>query len=64
MRYAMAMLSILALTSCASLTPTAATVKAACSAWPYTSYQKGDTDRTIAGNKLNDARKDGFCKGV
>lgn len=61
MRFVAVMLSALTLASCETLTPTAVTVKAACTAWPYTPYQKADTDTTIHGNKFNNARRDGFC---
>jgi hypothetical protein len=34
----------------------------ACVVWPYTSWHDDDTDQTIRGNKVNNARKEAFCK--
>lgn len=61
MRYALAMLSALILTGCASQTKPAVTVDSVCAIWPTTSWSKKDTDETIAGNKFNNARRSGFC---
>lgn len=60
MRYALVMLSFLALTGCAT-TSGVVTAKGACSVWPHTTYAKEDTPPTIEGNKLNNARRKGFC---
>lgn len=34
-----------------------------CTVWPYTTWVEQDSDLTILGNKLNNARKKGFCDG-
>lgn len=34
----------------------------ACAVWPYVSWSDKDTDKTIADAKLNNARRDGWCK--
>ena len=36
----------------------------ACLVWPYVSWSDKDTDKTIADAKLNNARRDGWCKSA
>lgn len=50
------------LSGCAKLTAIGATE--ACAVWPYTTWSTADTDETIAGNKVNNARKQAFCEGL
>lgn len=33
----------------------------ACTVWPPTSWSVKDTDKTIEGNKVNNARRTAFC---
>lgn len=64
MRYAILIASILTLGGCASWTKsTVATADAACKVWPTTPYSKNDTKETIEGNRLNNARREGWCEG-
>lgn len=41
---------------------TAIGVTEACAVWPYTSWHVKDTDKTIEGNKVNNARRAEFCR--
>ena len=62
MRYALVMLLAVTLSGCSSWTKsTAVTAKSVCSVWPVTPYSKKDTPATIEGNRLNNARHEGFC---
>jgi hypothetical protein len=63
MRYALVMLSILPLTGCVTLTGTTETNASACAVWRDVSWSKKDTDQTITEIKINNARRDGFCRG-
>ena len=51
------------LTACASLTATTATNKAVCDVWQDLSWSKKDTNETIGEIKVNNARREGWCKG-
>lgn len=57
------MLSMSVLTGCASLTSLSGTNTAACAVWQPISWSKKDTDQTITEVKINNARREGFCKG-
>ena len=60
----LATLLALTLGGCVSSTGnTAVTADAVCSVWPITPYSKLDTAKTIEGNRLNNARHEGFCRG-
>lgn len=62
MRFALAMICAMTLSACAKWTGgSAATAEAACAVWPYTPYSAKDTRETIDGNRLNNARRDGWC---
>jgi hypothetical protein len=63
MRYALVTLSIFGLTGCATLTGTTGTNGSACAVWKDVSWSKKDTDQTITEIKVNNARRDGFCRG-
>lgn len=55
----------LLLASCVQTTGTAEISGAsACAVWPYVSWSSKDTDKTIEDAKLNNARRDGWCKDV
>ena len=53
-----------AISGCAILIPTSVTVRATCSIWQGISWEDSDTDQTISEIKINNARRDAFCKGV
>jgi hypothetical protein len=55
------MLSILALTGCAKMTAIVGT-EAACAVWKPVSWSSKDTDQTITEVKVNNARREGWCK--
>lgn len=63
MRYALAMLLILPLTGCSSLTGTVETNKSVCGVWRNVSWSSKDTPQTIVEVKVNNARRDGWCHG-
>lgn len=50
------------LTACGQTTATG--VSSACSVWRDITWSVDDTDQTIREVKINNARRDGFCKGV
>lgn len=53
------------LSGCASWTRSSAvTAEGVCAVWPITPYSKKDTPETIEGNRLNNARHEGFCSGI
>lgn len=55
-------IALMTLSGCASWTRnTAGTADGACAVWPATPYSKLDTEKTIEGNRLNNARREGFC---
>jgi len=62
MRFGLVILSMLLLTACGQTTSTGAT--SACSVWRGISWSVEDTDQTIREVKVNNARRDAFCKGV
>ena len=62
MRLLLAMLSTFALTGCASLMATTATNGSACAVWKDITWSKRDTDQTIVEIKVNNARRDAWCK--
>jgi hypothetical protein len=51
----------LLLGSCAQTTAISG-ASSACAVWPYVSWSDKDTDKTIADAKMNNARRDGWCK--
>ena len=61
MRFGLAILLILPLAGCASLTATTATNKSACAVWRDVSWSHKDTDQTIGEVKVNNARRDAWC---
>jgi len=61
MRFVLVMLSTILLSACAHQTNPAVTVSSVCAIWPQTKYSKYDTDETIIGNRVNNARRSGFC---
>ena len=63
MRSVLVIMSMFLLTGCVTLTGTTATNGSACSVWKDVSWSKKDTDQTITEIKVNNARRDGFCKG-
>lgn len=63
MRYVLVTLSLMVLPGCAT-TGTAVTAEGVCSVWPSTSYSQKDTPETIKGNRINNARRSGFCGKV
>ena len=63
MQYALVIVSMFALTGCASLTGTRATNTASCSVWKDISWSKKDTDQTITEIKVNNARREAWCQG-
>ena len=64
MRYAILTILLTTLNGCGSLTKTiVATADSACQVWPVTPYSKKDTKETIEGNRLNNARREGWCQG-
>ena len=62
MRYALVMLLTFPLMACSSLTATKETDPVACVVWKDISWSSKDTPQTIAEVKVNNARRDGFCK--
>jgi hypothetical protein len=64
MRFALAMLSMFLLTGCLSLTGTVETNLTACSVWRPISWAVKDTAQTITEVKVNNARREGYCKGM
>lgn len=68
MRFVLATLCLSILTACGTpktgTVETAVSVETVCTVWPRTSYSRLDTDPTIRGNRLNNARRDGFCRGT
>jgi hypothetical protein len=63
MRLGLAMLSILLLAGCSKTMGTAGTNVSACSVWKDISWATKDTPQTITEVKVNNARREGFCKG-
>mgnify|MGYP003349756966 CR=1 FL=1 len=63
MRYALVMLSMFLLTGCAIPISTRETNTSACAVWRDISWSRKDTDQTITEVKINNARRDGFCRG-
>jgi hypothetical protein len=61
MLFGLGMLSILGLTGCAKMTAIVGT-EAACQVWKPISWSSKDTDQTIVEVKVNNARREGFCK--
>jgi hypothetical protein len=53
---------LMILPSCASVTSTSATNGSACEVWKDISWSSKDTDQTIKDIKVNNARRDGWCK--
>lgn len=62
MRLGLVIVSTLLLTACAQTTATGVT--SACSVWKGIRWDVADTDETIVQVKVNNARRDAFCKGV
>jgi hypothetical protein len=62
MRLGLAIASMFLLTACAQTTGTGAS--SACSVWRGIRWDVADTDETIREVKVNNARRDAFCKGV
>ena len=63
MRYALVMLSLSLLTGCVNVTTTPAINGSVCSVWRDVSWSRKDTDQTITEIKINNARRDGYCRG-
>lgn len=64
MRFALAIVLLSALSGCSKLTGIVETNSAACSVWKDISWSKKDTPQTITEVKVNNARRDGFCRGA
>ena len=62
--FALVMLSILPVAACAPTTATVGTNTAVCAVWKPISWSIKDTDQTIGEAKVNNARRDGWCKDV
>lgn len=63
MRFVLVTLSMSLLTGCAVTIPmNAQTDTAVCSVWRDVSWSKRDTDQTIREAKINNARRDAWCK--
>lgn len=62
MRFGLVILSSFLLTGCATLTGTKGTDAAVCDVWRDVSWSKKDTDQTITEVKVNNARREGWCK--
>lgn len=62
MRFGLAIASILLLTACGQTMATGAS--SACTVWKGIRWDVADTDDTIRQVKVNNARRDAFCKGV
>lgn len=62
MRLGLVIVSMFLLTACGQTTATG--VSSACSVWRDITWSVDDTDQTIREVKVNNARRDGFCKGV
>ena len=63
MRLGLVMLSTLLLAGCFKTTGTVETNLAACSVWRDISWSSKDTPQTITEVKVNNARREGYCKG-
>jgi hypothetical protein len=61
MRFVLAMLLILPLTGCVTLTSTVETNGAVCTVWKDVSWSSKDTTATIIEVKQNNARREGWC---
>lgn len=64
MRYALAILSLSLLTGCATTTATSVQNRAVCSVWKDIGWSKKDTTQTITDVKVNNARRDVWCRDV
>lgn len=62
MRFVLATLLMFPLTGCSSLTATVATNEAVCEVWRDVSWSSKDTQQTIVEIKVNNARRDGWCR--
>lgn len=62
MRFVLVILSTFVLTGCGSLIGTRGTNVSACSVWKDISWSKKDTDQTITEIKVNNARREAWCK--
>lgn len=58
----LAMLSAVTLSGCAKMTGIAATNSAVCEVWKPIGWASKDTDQTIVEVKVNNARRQGWCK--
>lgn len=63
MRYALVIVLPFLLPGCGTMTGSAGTNTAACSVWQPISWSLKDTDRTITEVKVNNARREAYCKG-
>jgi outer membrane murein-binding lipoprotein Lpp len=63
MRLGLVMLSMFLLAGCSKTMGTAETNLAACSVWRDISWSSKDTPQTITEVKVNNARREGYCKG-
>ena len=63
MRLMLAMLSILPLSGCVTLTGTKETNGSVCNVWKDVSWSSKDTTGTIIEVKQNNARREGWCEG-
>jgi hypothetical protein len=61
MRLKLLLISNLLLTGCASTIATSESNRAVCSVWQDIGWSKKDTDLTIEGVKINNARRHGWC---
>ena len=61
MRFGLVIVSMFLLTACAQTMGTGAS--SACSVWKGIRWDVADTDETIVQVKVNNARRDAFCKG-
>ena len=62
MRYMLAIALLTILPSCASVISTSATNGAVCEVWRDIYWSSKDTDQTIKDIKVNNARREGWCK--
>jgi len=58
----LAMLSAVTLSGCAKMTGIVATNSAVCEVWKPIGWSSKDTDQTIVEVKVNNARRQGWCK--
>jgi hypothetical protein len=62
MRFGLVIVSMFLLTACGQTMATGAS--SACAVWSGIRWDVDDTDETIRQVKVNNARRDAFCKGV